>query len=61
MSKSEFVEPINNVQCTMYNLQSCSCSDTGGYCKSLYIANGKLFIETALQIIVWAFGLFFYA
>ena len=29
----------------MYNLQSCSCSDTGGYCKSLYIVNCKLFID----------------
>ena len=48
--KSEFVEPINNLQCTIYNHADVAIQAV--FCKSLYIVNCKLFIGRPRQITV---------
>ena len=48
--KSEFVKPINNVQCTIYNHAVVAIQAV--FCKSLYIVNCKLFIGRPRQITV---------
>ena len=41
--KQQFVEPINNVQFTIYNRADVAIQAV--FCKSLYIVNCKLFID----------------